>query len=423
MAFNGFEQLEWIVPEPRQAFEDVTAEILISSGRALRRIKVNRGDGGVDVYCGTFGEEGAADVYQAKYFPKPPWTSSQKQQIRDSYETARRCPDFNLSSWHLCIPSRPTKEDVRWFDEWARSLDVSATLIDGDDLVRILKQPRSGLARKMLRDWGIVGIESDGAIMEADLQIDAVTEKKSGLTHVFNVFLRNVGGRSADDLRISINHSETACVAWLADDHRWVDIGHGTLNPRSLAARESIHPGENILALAIPIVQATLFPFVVAIKAWIRDGEPREQHLIVEAPSLRAGELRPFAPGRGPDIRPPCEVIPDPVLAYPEDEMAEALLSLIARHPKPDEYGITEILAGDPADLTRALYMPSLARGGDTCGMDVALFQQAFDWLVTTGWLEPAGQNSKIRRYRLSAHARGDRRFRELVDRETASIE
>jgi hypothetical protein len=269
----------------------------------------------------------------------------------------------------------------------------------------------------------VIGIENDRAIMEAVIKIDVVTEKRSGLTHVFNVFLRNVGGRSADDLRISINHSETACVAWQADDHRWVDIGHGTLNPRSLAARESIHPGENVLALAIPIVQATPFPFVVAVKAWIRDGEPREQHLIVEAPSLRAGELRPFAPGRGPDIRPPSEVIPDPVLAYPEDEMAEALLSVIARHPKPDEYGITEILAGDPADLTRALYMPSLARGGDTFGMDVALFQRALDWLVNTGWLEPAGQTSKVRLYRLGAHARGDQRFKELVNRETASNE
>ena len=126
-----------------------------------------------------------------------------------------------------------------------------------------------------------------------------LTEKRSGLTHVFTVFLRNVGARSADDLRISINHSETACVAWQADVRHWVDIGHGMLNPWSLAARESIHPGENVLALTIPIVQATPFPFSVAVKSWIRDSEPREQHLIVEAAaSLKAGELRPFAPGR-----------------------------------------------------------------------------------------------------------------------------
>jgi len=169
--------------------------------------------------------------------------------------------------------------------------------------------------------------------------------------------LRNVGACSADDLRISISHSETACVAWQASVRHWVDIDHGTLNPRRLAARESVHPGENILDLAIPIVQATPFPFSVAVKSWIRDSEPREQHLIVEAAGLKAGELRPFAPRPGPAISSASQGIPCPTLAYPEDEMAEALLSTLARHPKPDEYGITEILAGNPADPTQALYL------------------------------------------------------------------
>jgi hypothetical protein len=67
MPFNGFEQLEWIVPEPRQAFEDVTVEMLIGSGRADGRIRVHRGDGGVDAYSGTFGTESAAEIYQAKF--------------------------------------------------------------------------------------------------------------------------------------------------------------------------------------------------------------------------------------------------------------------------------------------------------------------------------------------------------------------
>jgi hypothetical protein len=394
--------------------------MLISTGRARRRIKVNCGDGGVDSYCGTLGEQGAADVYQAKFFPRPPWTSSQKQQIRDSYDRACRCTDFNLSNWYLCVPSRPTKEDVRWFDEWVRSLDVFATLIDGDDLVRILNEPSCARARKILRDWGIIGIDNAEAILEAVFN-NVVPEKRSGLTHIFRVFLRNVGGHSADDLRVSINHSETCCVAWRADDHLWADIGQGAVNPRKLAARGSIHPGENILALAIPIVQATPFPFLVQIKTWIRNGEPREQHLIVETASLSAGELRTFAPGRGPDITSASEVIPAPALAYSEDEMVEALLSVIARHPNPDEYGITHILAGDPSDLRQALYLPSLARGGTPWGMDKASFERALDWLAFTGWLEPAGQTPQIHLYRLSTPARGDRRFRKLVEQQGAS--
>src|SRR5260370_22664883 len=98
----------------------------------------------------------------------------------------------------------------------------------------------------MLRNWGVIGIENDRAILEAAMKID-VAEKRSGLTHIFTVFLRNIGARSADDLRISINHSETACVAWQADSHRWFDIGHGSVNPWILAARESMHPGESVL--------------------------------------------------------------------------------------------------------------------------------------------------------------------------------
>lgn len=267
--------------------------------------------------------------------------------------------------------------------------------------------------------WELSGVHNADAILEA-VFTNVVAEKRSGLTHIFKVFLRNVGGHSADDLRVSINHSETCCVAWRGDNHLRTDIGKGVVNPRKLAARESIHPGENILALAIPIVHATPFPFLVQVKTWIRNGEPREQHLIVEKASLNAGELRTFVPGRGPDIRSASEVIPTPALAYPEDEMAEALLSVMARHLNPDEYGITHILSGDPSDLTRALYLPSLARGGSTWGMDKASFQCALDCLVSTGWLEPAGQTPQIHLYRLSTPARGDQRFGKLVEQQLA---
>jgi hypothetical protein len=422
MAFNAFEQLEWVVPEPRQAFEDITAEMLTSTGRVRGRIRVNRGDGGVDYYCGTFGDQGVAEVYQAKYFPRPPWTSSQKQQIRNSYEAARNCADFKLSRWHLVVPSRPTKEDVRWFDEWALSLDVSATLIDGDDLVRILGEPACAPARKKLRDWGIIGIEDDGPVLEALLRVDP-TEEKSGLAYIFRIILRNVGGRSANDLRVSIAHSETGCLAWQADNHFWADVGQGAVNPRKLAARESIHPGENVVVLSIPIARATAFPFLVKTKAWVRDGEPREQHLWLKRDQLNDRQLFQFSPGGGPEIAPVSEAIPNVVLAYPVDEMAEALLRIIAQHKNPDEYGITHILTGDPGDPARTMFLPSLARGGHPCGADSNQFSQGLNILLSTGWLEPAGENLNTCRYRLSSAARGDQRFLNLAEQRGASQE
>ena len=418
MAFNAFEQLEWVVPEPRQAFEDVVAEILISSGRAERRIDSSRGDGGVDVYYGAFAK---AEVYQAKYFPKSRWTDSQKQQIRDSYKTALRCPEFNLSSWRLCVPSRLTKEDVRWFDEWAKSnASIAPTLVDGDDLVRYLKEPTSGRAREMLRKWGTVGIESDGAVMDSTLHVEVVTNSKSGLTHVFKILLRNSGGRSADDLRININHSESVCIPWLADESRWLDKNPGTLNPRSLAARESIHPGEDVLAIKVPIVKVTPFPFTIVVKSWVRDSEPREQHLIVEeAADLKMGEARGFSPGPGQGISRVPGVIPGPVLAYPEDSEAEVFLADIAKRKKTDEYGIAELLIENISSLTRTRYFPSLVpRGSDGCEMDTVLFYRILSDLTEMGWIErkPIGQDSAVRLFRLSKPACEDRRFKELVN-------
>src|SRR5208283_6048973 len=68
---NAFEQLEIRVPGPHQAFEDVVAEILIACGLAERRIRVHRGDGGVDAFYGRYSDDGGVTVFQAKYFLRP----------------------------------------------------------------------------------------------------------------------------------------------------------------------------------------------------------------------------------------------------------------------------------------------------------------------------------------------------------------
>src|SRR3989475_8844046 len=117
MALNPFEQLRLFLSESRTAFEDIVGILLEEAGKIDGRIKVHLGDGGVDAYKGSFGDGGELVVYQSKYFPDP-WQDSQKQQIRDSFRTANESPLFNLKEWYLCIPTRPTKEDLRWFDEW-----------------------------------------------------------------------------------------------------------------------------------------------------------------------------------------------------------------------------------------------------------------------------------------------------------------
>ena len=161
MALNPFEQLQLLVPEPRQAFEDIAALILRAIVPGSRRVRVYRGDGGVDLYEGNYGADAEVDVYQIKYFPNP-WADAQKQQLRDSYRTARNNPDYNLKKWSLCVPVRLTKEDIRWFDEWRRKQDKAIKILDGDDLAAHLQEDRCAAARNQLRDWGVRGLGASG---------------------------------------------------------------------------------------------------------------------------------------------------------------------------------------------------------------------------------------------------------------------
>jgi hypothetical protein len=87
-------------------------------------VRVYRGDGGVDVYEERYGADAEVDVYQIKYFPSV-WGDTQKQQIRDSYETARYNSDFNLNRWFLCVPVRLTKEA---FTKCARARIIAASI-------------------------------------------------------------------------------------------------------------------------------------------------------------------------------------------------------------------------------------------------------------------------------------------------------
>ncbi len=133
MARNPFAQLQDAVVEPRQAFEDIVTIILKCLYPDSRRVRVYRGDGGIDAFVGTLGSAGEADVFQVKYFLTP-WGDTQKQHIRDAYRTARGCEDYKLGKWTLCVPVRRSKEDLRWFDEWRKKQDRTVELRDGDDL-------------------------------------------------------------------------------------------------------------------------------------------------------------------------------------------------------------------------------------------------------------------------------------------------
>src|SRR5207249_3651385 len=144
-------------------------------------VRIFRGDGGIDVFTGTLGSDGTADVYQAKYFPVV-WGDSQKQQIREAYKTASESTDYQLGKWTLCVPTRLTKEDLRWFDEWRGKQTHTIALLDGDDLTKYLDDSRSGSARRQLRQWGVIGLEAGGPEFSVTVFIQREDVKKRGLT-------------------------------------------------------------------------------------------------------------------------------------------------------------------------------------------------------------------------------------------------
>lgn len=128
----------------RTAFERA-CEMIIGWKRrpeTVRGIRVQQGDGGIDVYVGDFGNT-PIDVYQCKYFIHG-IDDSQKQQIRNSYKTAVSSADFKVNKWYLCLPVNLSIPETTWFEGWSKSLNPSVTLLPPAELM--IDAENAGLA-------------------------------------------------------------------------------------------------------------------------------------------------------------------------------------------------------------------------------------------------------------------------------------
>src|ERR1700757_2399794 len=101
----------------REKFEDMTVQLIRTEHPAADRVRVFRGDGGIDAHDGDLTDPAGVDVFQVKYFPEK-IGDAQKDQIRDSFKRARDNPAFRTRSWTLCLPIDMTVEEKRWFEEW-----------------------------------------------------------------------------------------------------------------------------------------------------------------------------------------------------------------------------------------------------------------------------------------------------------------
>lgn len=150
----------------RAAFERACEMILgwKHPTKKVRGVRVQHGDGGIDVYVGNLGQS-PVDVYQCKYFIEG-IGDAQKQQIRDSYKRAVASQDFKVKDWFLCLPVNLSVPEATWFESWAKPLKPCARLVPPSQLMADAEQ--SGLACSIFQrydslklDWIVANLKTN----------------------------------------------------------------------------------------------------------------------------------------------------------------------------------------------------------------------------------------------------------------------
>ena len=107
----------WGVAGAREKFEEMVSQLIHVERANSKRVRIVRGDGGLDSFEGDLTDPAGIDVYQVKYFPSG-LGNSQKQQIRTSFSTVRGKKEFKVKSWTLCIPIDMSIDETVWFENW-----------------------------------------------------------------------------------------------------------------------------------------------------------------------------------------------------------------------------------------------------------------------------------------------------------------
>jgi len=268
---NPFEQLRIYLPAPEHHFEEIASHILRKTVPDAKRVRVHQGDAGVDTFTGEWGATGALDVYQIKYFTTK-WGASQRQQIKESFQTAAGSPLYNLARWILVVPTNPAAADYEWFYSWKSEVGADIELIDGSELNDRLELPECASARQLLQKWGIAGVPGGPHVIPV-----VHVRRADHLPVVLLLRIENHGDRTARQIKITVTHSETHTVAWGAPRELWREDINGmiySLNPRSLIAIRDLNPGESMDVFAIPFKEIPSTPVEIFIKLTAEDAPP-----------------------------------------------------------------------------------------------------------------------------------------------------
>ncbi|QDK79962.1 hypothetical protein EXU85_15630 [Spirosoma sp. KCTC 42546] len=116
--WTDFKALYSNIDGARKAFADSCETVFRKeySDKNVQQVAVKRGDGGIDIFVGDYGQE-PIDVYQCKYFLEE-IEQAQKNQIQKSFKTAITSSDYEMKSWTLCIPRTFNQDELKWWAEW-----------------------------------------------------------------------------------------------------------------------------------------------------------------------------------------------------------------------------------------------------------------------------------------------------------------
>ncbi|GAB3010996.1 hypothetical protein GCM10027051_11430 [Niabella terrae] len=128
----------------RQRFERICESLFrkMHQNKNVKAVKVNQGDGGIDIFIGELGVE-PIDVIQCKFFIS--FGDSQKNQIRNSFNTAIESSVYEMKSWTLCNSLEFDIAQHTWWSQWKQKKTTEHQLDDqciqlknGNELVDLL---------------------------------------------------------------------------------------------------------------------------------------------------------------------------------------------------------------------------------------------------------------------------------------------
>jgi len=296
---NPFQQLRFVSEGPEAEFEAICADLVRTQYPDSKRVRVHRGDGGVDTAHGEWGAQGALDVFQVKYFPGV-LGNSQKQQIREAYATASNNPNFRLRNWILCLPTSLRQEDHAWFADWKADQDANIELWDGDKLEHLLRLPGAGRSRDRLKALGAVGTPAATVDLKPLMQVRR-SDPSSGTGFQLQVSLLNAGDMAADNVRLIVRHTRETHHRANAPFPPW-EHENQAHNPWELSLQRTLNPGETIPVIFVPFgVTAPLNGRIVieitsrttGLKKWY--AEALEQDILGNARVSFVPDTQPWA--------------------------------------------------------------------------------------------------------------------------------